>query len=62
MRENLEGKYTDSRNVSIRTVADIIYVRYTVEDGTVLIDKWKRIGDTGDTLECVATRVYITSP
>jgi hypothetical protein len=55
MRENIEGKYTDSRNVSIRTVADIIYVRYTVEDGTVLIDKWKR---TGDTLECVATRVY----
>lgn len=48
----LDEIYTDATNIVITVNEDILYVRYTVEDDTVLIDKWEhRAGE----LECIST-------
>ena len=63
--EDVYDIYHDARNVLVRFARvgfanvgiasqSVIYIKYTVEDDTVLIDKWElRNGE----LECVAVRV-----
>ena len=38
--ENVMNTYEGSTDISLKRVGDRLYIKYTVEDGTVLVDKW----------------------
>jgi hypothetical protein len=55
-QETLHNYYQGSTDVVASEKNNKVYVRYTVEDGTVLLDRWSA-GDAGQWV-CEATRVY----